>query len=57
MPPRMLVGRDVPVMVGLRVVLAEAYQRIPRLAQGTIIKVRTNIAVFITDITCAPPDS
>ena len=37
-PPRMLVGKDVAVTVGLRVVLSEAFQAMPRVGDGTIIK-------------------
>jgi len=36
-PPRLLVGRDVAVKVGLRVVLSEEFQVMPRLGDGTIM--------------------
>ena len=35
-PPRVIVGKDVAVSVGQRVVLAEAFQVVPRLGDGTI---------------------
>ena len=38
-PPRALVGRDVLASVGLRVVLSEEFQVIPRLGDGTIIRI------------------
>jgi len=36
-PPRMLVGKDLAVAVGMRVVLTEAFQVMPRIGDGTII--------------------
>jgi hypothetical protein len=37
-PPRKLVGRDVPVALGLRVVLSETSQRFPRIGRGRIVE-------------------
>ena len=38
-PPRVLVGRGVLASIGLRVVLSEEFQVIPRLGDGTIIRI------------------
>jgi hypothetical protein len=49
-PPRILVGRDVPASIGLRVVLSESFQVIPRLGDGTITQtLNDNLDLVLVD--------
>ena len=54
-PPRLLIGRDVVVKVGLRVVLSEEFQVLPRIGDGTImLTLNDNLDLVTVDWDAGP---